>query len=939
MHVSHLSYEEEKVEIKPAQNYYDVKLKLKVNTFDDVVVTGIFDRPKESFTGSATKFTKQDIKMAGNRNLLKTLGNLDPSFDILEMNDFGSDPNQIPDIEIRGTTTISSVNDLRNSVRNRNGMNLPLFILDGFEVSIQRVMDMNQVDVESVTILKDASAKALYGSRGANGVVVITSSIPAPGTLRINYSGGLNLELPDVSTYNLLSAAEKFDLEVRSGYYKMNDPVSKAQYDLNSAAVARGVNTDWKGMPVQTGIGQYHKLDITGGDQKFRYIIDASYNQIKGAMKGSERNNFNGGITFNYIGNRFQLSNITTIGFNNAANSPYGVYDEYVKLNPYWEPFDENGNLVKTFPLGTQYKRNPLLAVHTTDFSTDQYHNIRNSTNFNWEIINGLRWSSNIGFSYQAGENDLYQSPNSTNEFDKTSIEEKGWYTKGNNKRQNYQFGSSLTYGKVLGRHNLYFGLNTQVIETKTFNSTVIAKGFLNDQMTDISQALSYAQDRPNTRETTVRTIGLSGMANYNYDNRYYTEFSYRRDAASSFGNQSRWAPFWSLGLGWTASNEEFFAKNLKFINVMRLRYSYGVTGSMNFQPYDAMTIYQYQLSNNDFYRNIRPLTVQTFGNPDLQWQNTKEHNFGLELQTLNNRLNIVANYYYKNTTNLVSDANLRYSNGFASYKANIGTIRNTGYDLMATYVFWKDKARDMNWAITSGLYHNDNVLVKLSSAIKEANALLEGQNLSFNSIPEYREGKSVNTIYVLNSPGVDIMTGEVLYKNSKGQISTGLAGIGDMDKIAVGSSVPKIHGRLGTNLHWKGLNVAVNFAIRLGGKKLNQTLLNRVENGYIRDNLDRRVLDHRWIQPGDNTGYRGILSTDYTQANNRFVFTENTVTLNNVNIFYDCPTNLINKMGLQRLTIGATMSDIFYWSNIQMERGTQYPYSLKPTFTLNATF
>lgn len=939
LQVAHIGYEDQNVQIKPDQNNYIITLKTKIHQVEDVIVTGIFDRPKESFTGAAVKFTQEDLKMAGNRNLLKTLGNLDPSFDIMEMNSYGSDPNQVPDIEIRGTTSISTVNQLQNSVRNRNQMNLPLFILDGFEVTLQRVMDMNQADVESVTILKDASAKAIYGSRGANGVVVITSIVPEPGTLRINYAGGTNLELPDLSSYNLMNAREKLDFEVKAGYYKANDANLAAIYAQNLAAVEAGVNTDWKNIPVRAGIGQYHKLDIMGGDPKFRYIINGSYNQLNGAMKGSDRNNFNGGVTFNYIGTKFQISNNTSVGFNKSANSPYGNYGEYVWMNPYWAPYDANGDIVMTYPYGSQYKKNPLIAQHTTDFSTNDYHNIRNATNVTWDIITGLRLAANIGFTYQGGESDRYESPNSTQEFDKATIEDKGRYTKGYETRQSYQLGSTISYGKSYGLHNIYLGLNSQLIENKSYNSTIIAKGFLNDQMQDMSQALSYAQDRPNTRETTARSIGITGIANYNYNNLYYTEFSYRKDAASSFGSQSRWAPFWSLGLGWTASNESFVRDNISFVNILRFRYSYGVTGSMNFQPYDAMTIYQYQLNNNDFYRNLRPLTIQAFGNPNLEWQNTKEHNLGVDLTTLNNRLNVTFNYYRKNTENLVSDANLRYSNGFTTYKENIGTIRNSGFDLMTSYVFWRDQSKDMHWSLTGGLYRNDNVLVKLSNAIKEANANLQGQHLGHATISEYREGRSVNEIYVLKSPGVDINTGEVLYMNSRGEITTGTAGITEMDKISVGTSVPKVHGRFGTAVRWRGLNVAVGFAARLGGQKLNNTLLSRVENGLITNNLDRRVMDHRWMQSGDNTGFKSMLSTNNTLANSRFVFTENTVTLNNISIFYDVPTTLLSKMKLKRLSVGATMSDVFYWSNIQLERGTDYPYSLKPTFTLNATF
>ena len=208
---SFVGYKHQEITIKDSQKPLSIVLEEELQTVDEVVVTGIFNKPKESFTGAVTAVTKEDIKRNFSRNLLQTLSNLDPSFRILQNNKMGSDPNTLPEIQLRGASTFADVNDLQLATRAE--LNLPLFILDGFEVSLERVMDLNNDDIESITVLKDASATSLYGARGANGVVVITSLIPKAGELKVTYRGQVKLEIPDLSTYDLLSAKEKLDLE------------------------------------------------------------------------------------------------------------------------------------------------------------------------------------------------------------------------------------------------------------------------------------------------------------------------------------------------------------------------------------------------------------------------------------------------------------------------------------------------------------------------------------------------------------------------------------------------------------------------------------------------------------------------------------------------------------------------------------------------------
>jgi len=265
---SFVGFQRQEIQVKNDMKPLTIILKEDVQKVDEVVITGIFNKPKESFTGAVTAITKEELKANYSRNLIQTLSNLDPSFRIIQNNEQGSNPNALPEIQLRGASTFSNVADLQNA--SRAELNTPLFIMDGFEVSLERVMDLNDNEVENITILKDASATALYGSRGANGVIVITTIRPEAGKLQVSYDGTIKIQAPDLSSYDYLATArEKFDLEEAYGIY--NSVNGQIYYDQVKAALDRGVNFDWLNIPVRTGVGQRHRLNFMGGSDEWRF--------------------------------------------------------------------------------------------------------------------------------------------------------------------------------------------------------------------------------------------------------------------------------------------------------------------------------------------------------------------------------------------------------------------------------------------------------------------------------------------------------------------------------------------------------------------------------------------------------------------------------------------------------------------------------------------
>jgi len=275
----------------------------------DVVVTGIFRKARESYTGSVSTIDKEQLEQFRGQNLLQTLKNVDASINFGIDNLNGSNPNNLPNINIRGNSSLPTSVEAFNAGEASNP-NTPLIIMDGFEISLQKLMDYNDEEIESINILKDAAATAIYGSRGANGVIVVISKQPEPGKLKVNLEAGIQFEVPDLTSYHLLNATDKLQLEKQAGLYdrnwnyetgsSQNDLYYKEAYQKRLHDVLSGIDTDWLSKPLRTGVGQRYNLRVEGGSNEFRWSADAQYNQVEGAMKGSNRRTFTGAITLLY---------------------------------------------------------------------------------------------------------------------------------------------------------------------------------------------------------------------------------------------------------------------------------------------------------------------------------------------------------------------------------------------------------------------------------------------------------------------------------------------------------------------------------------------------------------------------------------------------------------------------------------------------------------
>ena len=378
-----------------------------VKTLEDVVVTGYSNVRKTSFTGSSTQITGDDLRKVSQTNVIDAMQSFDPSFRLMTNTQFGSDPNALPEMYIRGRSGVG-VRDLDKDQLSKsnleNNPNLPTFIMDGFEVSIEKVYDLDPTRIESMTILKDAAATAIYGSRAANGVVVITTVAPKPGEVRVSYNFTGTLEMPDLRDYNLANASEKLEIERLAGLFDVSAGDNMGNiinsYSKKYAQIRKGVDTNWLVLPLRNSFDHKHSVYVEGGTQNLRYGVDASYNGTKGVMKGSSRDRYSVGFSLDYRMKSLQVKNTVSFTHTKSTESPYGSFSDYTSMQPYDTPY-EDGILVEQLAFSKTDRNsaanNPLYEATLANYDWNAYDEITNNLSLNWYLTD--HWTVRGQFS------------------------------------------------------------------------------------------------------------------------------------------------------------------------------------------------------------------------------------------------------------------------------------------------------------------------------------------------------------------------------------------------------------------------------------------------------------------------------------------------------------------------------------------------------------
>ena len=912
-----------------------VVLKRDSKTLSDVVVNGYFTRKKQTFTGAAKTVTSDEIMKVAPNNILQTLATLDPSLNIAQNNAAGSNPNAVPDLVIRSTTSLSTSNEV--------GLNAPLIVIDGVEQSLQALYDMDINDIERVDILKDASATALYGENAANGVIVIERKRVSQSPVRIRYTVTPQLSFADLSSYDYCNAAQKLELEKRAGLYKSETGKLDESYFEKLALVTSGIDTDWKSKPVRNSFSHNHSLSISGRGSGLDYNVNANYQNTQGVMKDDGRTRYGMNVYLSYTAiNNLVITLRASHDQLNTNSSKYGSFSSYLECNPYDSPYDQYGNLRSEL---SYEMNNPLYEASLSSFDKSQSRTQQVSLDVRYNIKPNFFITAQGSYNTSRGTSDVFRSPDSHDFKNVTNISQKGKYTLGNT-------GSDQWAAKLVGNyiHNfdndgtmLTLNLGGEIKRSKSTSSTLVATGFLSDEQNDIAYATTYPDGgKPSGSEDLSASLGGFLAANFMWKNRYVLDGSYRVSGSSKFGSDHRYAPFWSVGAGWNIHNEEF-AKKLGWINTLRLRGSYGYTGSVKFSSYQAVTTYKY---NSDYlsYTGVGAIPMG-MANPDLKWQTTKKLNVGITSSLFGDRLNVNFDVYNEKTTDMLIDRSLPPSSGTTSVKANLGSQTSNGIE----FSLWGKiiKTRDWEWSLSVNGLHSKTTINNISDAMKRMNeqnasgfTSSDGSTNIASSSPlfQYREGESPSAIYAVRSAGIDPATGNEIFIKKDGSYTYKYD---SKDQVSCGDTNPTLQGSISSMLQYKNFSLTASFSYRFGGEMYNSTRALKVENVNPRKNCDVRAFTDRWTNVGDVKPYIDIAkATGNTSVyTDRFVEKDDELWLSSLYLQYNVPMTFLKKLHIQKMYLGIGTEDLFRITSAKYERGTSYPFSRSINMSASLTF
>lgn len=907
---------------------------------EKVVVTGIYTRPAGQFTGSSTMISKDELSKVGNQNVLSSLKNIDPTIYIPDNIAMGSDPNTMPNISMRGTSSLpdASRSDLRTQFE--HNPNQPLFILDGFETSLSTIVDMDMNRIESITILKDASAKAMYGSKAANGVIVIETKRVSGSEQRVSYTGSMSFEMPDLTSYNLTNSLEKLEVELPDGKYDSNNFLYeerlKRLYNSRKKRALEGLNTYWLAKPLRTGVGHKHTISIEiGNASNLRSFLDFTYNDIAGAMKGSDRKSYSGSINTTYRVKNFLFRNIMTAMYNKSSDSPYGSFSVYAAMNPYWQAEDENGNIPRWLEPNIP---NPMYNATIGTSITSDYLEVIDNFFAEWRMSEAFTSTFRFGINKKRSEANTFLPPLHSifADNDNSDYERRGRYTLENGKNQLLSGDFNVRYNKLINRHHIFVNLGFFVSQNDYSAFQHVAEGFSNNEIADITFARQYKdKSRPSGSSSINREASFLFAGSYDYGSRYIMDFTYRRSASSLYGKNDRWANSWSLGAAWNLHNESF-AKDINWINLLKIRGSIGLTGNQNFVTNAAIETYRYMTGN--LYAGQAGAYLTNMPNPDLKWEQKMDYNIGFDAKIKG--LSLTFDLYRADTKNMVTDLALPTSTGFGTVKDNLGLVRNTGFELKA---FWNLlKKQDWTVSLFGSVAHNKNYIVRLSESLKKYNDTMKENSEASDAtrpVPLYEDGRSMTAIWVVNSAGIDPNTGREIFIKRDGSLTFDYS---PNDLQPLGDSSPKLRGNAGFTAEYKGFGVNMVFTYLAGGQMYNSTLVDKVENADINYNVDRRLAVGRWRRVGQITPYKKFDFSNLavrTRPTSRFLQNRNELHISSLSVYYEIPRTFCKKIHAERVRLTCYLNDLATISSIQVERGTTYPFARRMSFSLTTTF
>ena len=935
---SYVGMKTQTVRVTSPSEKIKVRMEPDAVAIQETVITGIYTRKAESFTGSMATYSEKELKTVGNQNVLQSLKVLDPSFIVLENNLSGSDPNATMNLNIGGNTNIVGL-----ETEYTTNPNQPLFILDGFETTLSTITDLSMDRVASITILKDAASTAIYGAKAANGVVVVETKKPEAGRLQFNYNGNFGVEWADLTDYNLMNSSEKLQYEKLAGYYgsldangNIIDEYYQNLYNQRMLRTKQGIDSYWLNEPLQTGFTQSHNIFAEGGDAAFRYGIGMTYTQTQGVMKNSNRDVLNGNVQLTYRIDKFAFTNQTNIT-NTDVENPTVSFSDFARTNPFYDKYNEYGEIeqvieeIKSPTGGTQYITNPLWDLNQKSYDKNNQLSFTNNFQIEYRPLPELRIRGKLGIIVGRSNSKQFDSPEMS-KYLTTDQLKRGSYSESNTKSSSYDGSLDISYGKTFGKHTVNAIGGMQISENNSNLSMFQAIGYSSDLFSNPNFANGYPEGgRPSSSISKSRTASYYANFNYGYQLRYLVDFNLRTDGSSVYGVNNPFSTTWSLGLGWNIHNEDFFNKN-GVLNYLKLRYSVGNPGNANLNAKMANSIYTYYTQ----YPNMFGLAalISSWGNSGLKWQRTNENNVGIDIEMFHNRLRLSTDFFIKKTDPLLLSIDFPPSTGISQVPMNIGAMKNIGTTFTGSYIIIRKP--DMNWTVNANLRHIRTTYYNIGDLLEKYNE----KGRTNQTLTRYYDGASNTALYAVRSAGIDPMTGNEIFIRKDGSYTFKWD---SADEVICGDSTPDVEGAFGTSFYWKGFSVNAIFSYRYGGQAFLSTLFNKVENisdVQVKYNQDKRALYDRWQKPGDIAKFKRIDDTSTTNMSSRFIADDNTLELSTVSVGYETTAGKwLQSIGASSFNVRIYGNSLFRLSTIKEERGIDYPFSRKISASVGIRF
>lgn len=894
---------------------------------EEVIVTGYGAVKKSSFTGSASVLSTEKLENVPSTSLTSRLSGAAAGVQITSSS---GQPGAMESMRIRGTGSINASNE-------------PLYVIDGVPMQNDNMTEftysnsgssalatLNANDIATITVIKDAAAASLYGSRAANGVIVITTKQGA-GKTKVNLRsdwGFSNMAINYRPTLNGDDRRELLHMGLVNYAKKdptIGDPLAYADKQINTYAEKPWSGwEDWRDRILKTGKVQNYEVSIQGGTDKTTYYTSLAYSKTEGIVANSKLDKVTGRINLGH-----QATNKLHIAVNATfTNTKQDVRNEgtsyssgMAAISSFASPqdyaYNEDGTLNLTNKFlgmgGNRALSNPLNVIQN-DYDKLETNRFLGAVTAKYDIYEGLYATETLSYDFTQNNSKVWWDPAGPN--GKASG---GVYQRVMGNRDNFISQSRLGYVKTFGTvHNFDALVSYEVEKYKYDNIYANGVDYLNPQKHEIENANVNAAE---SHYEDSRMISYLALANYNYDNRYYFSTNFRRDGSSRFARDRRWGDFWSVSGSWRLTEESFMASMKEVLTDAKLRLSYGVNGTLPTNFYDYMDVFKF----GNKYNGINGAAEARLAYTDLTWEKNKSFNIGIDLYFLD-RFNVIFDFYNRNTSDLLIAKSNSLTTGFSSTMMNLGAMNNRGVEL--TIGSKNITTSDFSWDTQLNLFHNRNRVRRLDGVNDEMSIT--------SSILRHYIGKDFNTFYVFESAGVDPETGkELFYKNTEGSGRETTSVIAEAEKIPYKNTTPTVQGGITNNFRYKDFDLGFTFTYSLGGH-----LYDNIErayfggagstnqyNGAVSDIFQMKDI---WQKPGDNAKIPEYVYGSTAQISSRFIHSTDHLRLKNVTLGYAVPTKVLKDTFISKVRLYAAASNLFTLKSKDLKVDPEIPVDME---------